>query len=188
MTTTESSIEQELIFKLVDLEYTLRPDIRNAFTREDGMLLNYTLVDIQDWCKNTFEIVHQLSINSEELYSRWMGGTNLEKGDTVFTAEAHLVNALLVPDTRKYILSQRVVVFKTKPSVANEFIMQLAWSEGFQSTVNLLVTGSTARGISQKALQGVLITFPDKSEQQHIAHCLSSLDTQIIYESENLTP
>ncbi|MFZ4764374.1 MAG: type I restriction endonuclease, partial [Roseimicrobium sp.] len=32
----------------------------NAFTRDDGTPLNYTLVNIKDWCKNTFEVVNQL--------------------------------------------------------------------------------------------------------------------------------
>lgn len=39
--------------------HTLRN--RNAFTRDDGTPLNYTLVNINDWCKNTFEIVSQLT-------------------------------------------------------------------------------------------------------------------------------
>ena len=30
---------------------------RSAFTRDDGTPLNYTLVNIKDWCKNTFEVV-----------------------------------------------------------------------------------------------------------------------------------
>ena len=33
---------------------------RNSFTREDGTPLNYTLVNIKDWCKNTFEVVNQI--------------------------------------------------------------------------------------------------------------------------------
>jgi type I restriction enzyme R subunit len=37
----------------------------NAFTRDDGTPLNYTLVNIKDWCKNTFEVVHQLRINTD---------------------------------------------------------------------------------------------------------------------------
>ena len=37
----------------------------NAFTREDGTPLNYTLVNIKDWCKNTFEVVNQLRINTD---------------------------------------------------------------------------------------------------------------------------
>jgi hypothetical protein len=38
----------------------------NAFTREDGTPLNYTLVNIKDWCKNTFEVVNQLRINTDK--------------------------------------------------------------------------------------------------------------------------
>lgn len=38
---------------------------RNSFTRQDGTPLNYTLVNIDDWCKNTFEVVNQLRINTE---------------------------------------------------------------------------------------------------------------------------
>jgi type I restriction enzyme R subunit len=44
---------------------------RNAFTRDDGTPLNYTLVNINDWCKNTFEIVNQLRINTDYGHHRY---------------------------------------------------------------------------------------------------------------------
>jgi type I restriction enzyme R subunit len=44
---------------------------RNAFTRDDGTPLNYTLVNINDWCKNTFEVVHQLRINTDYSHHRY---------------------------------------------------------------------------------------------------------------------
>ncbi|MFV0665202.1 type I restriction endonuclease subunit R [Denitromonas sp.] len=44
---------------------------RNAFTREDGTPLNYTLVNIDDWCKNTFEVVNQLRINTDYSHHRF---------------------------------------------------------------------------------------------------------------------
>ena len=44
---------------------------------------------------------------SEELYSRWMTTGDPEKNDIVFTLEAPLGNVALIPDDRKYILSQR---------------------------------------------------------------------------------
>ena len=37
---------------------------RTYFEREDGTPLNFTLVNIKDWCKNTFEAVTQLRINT----------------------------------------------------------------------------------------------------------------------------
>ena len=43
----------------------------NSFTRDDGTPLNYTLVNIKDWCKNTFEIVNQLRINTDNSFHRY---------------------------------------------------------------------------------------------------------------------
>ncbi|MBL8885747.1 MAG: type I restriction endonuclease subunit R [Phycisphaerales bacterium] len=43
----------------------------NAFTRDDGTPLNYTLVNIDDWCKNTFEVVSQLRINTDYSHHRY---------------------------------------------------------------------------------------------------------------------
>ena len=44
---------------------------RNSFTRDDGTPLNYTLVNIKDWCKNTFEAVNQLRINTDNSHHRY---------------------------------------------------------------------------------------------------------------------
>ncbi|WP_018124593.1 type I restriction endonuclease subunit R [Desulfovibrio oxyclinae] len=43
----------------------------NGFTRDDGTPLNYTLVNIKDWCKNTFEVVNQLRINTDNSFQRY---------------------------------------------------------------------------------------------------------------------
>ena len=44
---------------------------RNSFTRDDGTPLNYTLVNIKDWCKNSFEVVNQLRINTNNSHHRY---------------------------------------------------------------------------------------------------------------------
>ena len=49
--------------------HTLRN--RNAFTRDDGTPLNYTLVNINEWCKNSFEVVSQLRINTDYSHHRY---------------------------------------------------------------------------------------------------------------------
>lgn len=119
MSTTENQIELDLIAKLAELKYTLRPDIRdrasleknfrakfealnrvhltdsefqrlldtiitpdvynsaqtlrniNSFERDDGTPLNYSLVNIRDWCKNDFEVVNQLRINTDNSHHRY---------------------------------------------------------------------------------------------------------------------
>ena len=44
---------------------------RNAFTRDDGTPLNYTMVNIDDWCKNSFEVVSQLRVNTDYSHHRY---------------------------------------------------------------------------------------------------------------------
>ncbi len=44
---------------------------KQYFLREDGTPLHYTLVNIKDWCKNDFEIISQLRINTENSFQRY---------------------------------------------------------------------------------------------------------------------
>lgn len=44
---------------------------KGKFTREDGTPLEYMLVNLRDWCKNTFEVIHQLRINTDSSYHRY---------------------------------------------------------------------------------------------------------------------
>lgn len=44
---------------------------KNYFQREDGTPLHYTLVNIKDWCKNEFEVINQLRINTENSNHRY---------------------------------------------------------------------------------------------------------------------
>lgn len=43
----------------------------NTFSCEDGTPLHYTLVNIKDWCKNDFEVIHQLRINTQNSFQRF---------------------------------------------------------------------------------------------------------------------
>ena len=44
---------------------------RQYFQREDGTPLHYTLVNIKDWCKNDFEVIKQLRMNTENSHQRY---------------------------------------------------------------------------------------------------------------------
>ena len=43
----------------------------NTFSREDGTPLHFTLVNIKDWCKNEFEVISQLRMNTENSNHRY---------------------------------------------------------------------------------------------------------------------
>ena len=58
----------------------IKPDVFTAskmlrekqyFQREDGTRLHYTLVNIKEWCKNDFEVVSQLRMNTENSNQRY---------------------------------------------------------------------------------------------------------------------
>ena len=45
--------------------------VRETFIREDGTPLQYMLVNIKDWCKNDYEVVNQLRINTNNSHQRF---------------------------------------------------------------------------------------------------------------------
>ena len=72
--------------KLTDAEFSrlldelVSPDVfrnsvllreKNDFIRDDGTPLTYTLVNIQDWCKNDFEVVRQVRVNTDYSHHRY---------------------------------------------------------------------------------------------------------------------
>ena len=44
---------------------------KQTFVRDDGTSFEYTLVNTKDWCKNEFEVVNQLSINTANSRQRY---------------------------------------------------------------------------------------------------------------------
>ena len=62
------------------LEQIITPDVfmaartlreRNSFKRDDDTPLQYDLVNIKDWCKNSFEVVNQLRVNTDNSHHRY---------------------------------------------------------------------------------------------------------------------
>jgi len=65
---------QRLLTEIVTADvFDASQRLRNteSFDREDGTPLNYTLINTKDWCKNTYEVVNQLRINTYSSYHRY---------------------------------------------------------------------------------------------------------------------
>ena len=117
---------------------------------------------------------------SEALYKRWMTSGDADKGDVVFTMEAPLGNVAQVPDDRKYILSQRVVLIKAKKRLMSpDFLSHAMAGYAFQRQLRARATGTTARGIQRARLVKIPILVPPVPEQRKIAAILSSVDNAI---------
>jgi type I restriction enzyme S subunit len=114
---------------------------------------------------------------SDALYKRWMTRGKVAKDDIVFTTEAPLGNIALIPDDRKYILSQRTVLLQIDPDKASSrFLFQLMRSEQFQKVLADHSSGTTAKGIQRKKFEQLRLARPPLPEQCAIATALSDAD------------
>lgn len=117
---------------------------------------------------------------SEDLYRKWMRQGECEKGDILLTMEAPLGNVARIPDDRKYILSQRVLLIKPNSSIRRDYLYHVMQGAHFQDQLEKSSTGSTAKGIQRAKLDELLIWFPkSEAEQSAIAEVLSDMDAEL---------
>ena len=117
---------------------------------------------------------------SIELYNRWMTNGDMKKDDILFTLEAPLGNVALIPDDKKYILSQRTILLQLRATYNSSFVFQQLLSDVFQNRLSNKSTGSTAQGIKRRVFEKVLIPLPPTlGEQKAIAQALTDVDNLI---------
>lgn len=118
-------------------------------------------------------------LGSDELYAKWMVQGNTRKNDLVFTMEAPLGNVAVIPDDRKYILSQRVVLLRVNQRVKHSYLFQYLRSDTFGKILEANSTGTTAKGIQQKRLVPLPVVLPPPEEQGRIADILGTIDRKL---------
>ena len=101
-----------------------------------------------------------------------------EVGDILFTTEAPLGNVAQV-DNSDIALAQRVIKFRGKKEILNDFLLHYMISPIYQKLINRKANGTTVLGISGKELHKTNIQFPSLLEQQKIASFLSAVDEKI---------
>ncbi len=118
-------------------------------------------------------------LGSDELYAAWMVQGDTRKNDLVFTMEAPLGNVAVIPDDRKYILSQRVVLLRANQRVKHSYLFQYLRSDTFGKILEVNSTGTTAKGIQQKRLVQLPVVVPPPEEQSRIADMLGAIDSKL---------
>ena len=118
-------------------------------------------------------------LGSDELYAAWMVQGDTRKNDLVFTMEAPLGNVAVIPDNRRYILSQRVVLLRANQRVKHSYLFQYLRSDTFGKILEANSTGTTAKGIQQKRLVQLPVVVPPPEEQGRIADMLGAIDSKL---------
>ena len=115
------------------------------------------------------------------LYNLWMKNTPLHKGQVLMTTEAPAGNVAQIPDNSRYILSQRTIAFEIKEDIiCDNFLAKILSSPNVQNQINDLSTGGTAKGVSQRTLSEVTISYPVVLNEQHkISKFISNIDNLI---------
>ena len=154
-----------------------------------------------DWSENGYLALSALNVKDgyidfsrdvhygdQDLYDKWMSGNELHKGQVLFTTEAPMGNVAQVPDTSKYILSQRTIAFDVKAELITEdFLATVLRTPKVFSDLTSLSTGGTAKGVSQKTLAFVNILIPrDLAEQDRLSSFFKSLDGLITLHQRKL--
>lgn len=120
---------------------------------------------------------------STDLYVRWMTQGDSHEGDVLLTMEAPLGNVAEVPDDKRYILSQRVVLLRfSKDVVLNGFAFWQMQSRDFQERMIQRSTGTTATGIQRAQLVRLELVVPPIAEQEAIDIRLRSVDVRLTRE------
>jgi type I restriction enzyme S subunit len=111
-----------------------------------------------------------VNYGSKKLHDRWMTQGPTHRGDIVFTTEAPLGNVAMVPDDGQYILSQRVVMLRSRPKrIKPEYLFQFLKSPPFRQGIESRATGSTAEGVKRRHLMSMAVCVPPIDEQAAIS-------------------
>jgi type I restriction enzyme, S subunit len=135
----------------------------------------------------TIDTATEAYLGSYGLYERWMTQGATRRGDVLLTMEAPLGNVAQIPDDKKYILSQRVVLLRfDKRLVSNDFMYWCMRGPSFQRSLIERSSGTTATGIQRAQLEQLLVPVPAPAEQEQIATSMFSVEHRLQAEKHYL--
>tara|TARA_R110002050_G_scaffold200755_2_gene335774 strand:- start:1182 stop:2285 length:1104 start_codon:yes stop_codon:yes gene_type:complete len=121
----------------------------------------------------------------EDDYVSWMVRGFPKTGDVLFTTEAPLGQAAILPKYDKVAIAQRLICLQPDESLNPTFLLHTILSLYFQHELNKRSTGSTAKGIRSKELAKIEIPIPPIKTQSDFARHIYSIDEQKKYVDDN---
>lgn len=118
----------------------------------------------------------ETNYGSSALYEKWMTRGDLVEGDVLFTTEAPLGNVVRLQESRRYILSQRVIALRVKANqIRPDYFESILCSNHFRRELERLATGSTAKGIRVGSLVTIKLPVPPLEYQAEWASRISEI-------------
>lgn len=113
---------------------------------------------------------------SEETYDAYMTRGIPKAGDVIFTMEAPLGDAAVIPDDRRFSLAQRTLLLRAKSDLLEgPFLAKALTSPDVHDAIYAKATGTTVKGIASKRLKLINLPVPPLVEQRRIVKYLNVL-------------
>ena len=120
------------------------------------------------------------SYTTEEEYSERVKRCEPTEGDVLFSREAPVGEACLVPPDIRLCLGQRMMLLRVDTSKLNRFfLVQAFYSSAIRSIMMAISSGVTAKHLNVADVKRLRIPFPSTEEQGQISGILSSCDSKI---------
>jgi len=115
---------------------------------------------------------------TKETYEKYMTRGLPQKGDILFTSEAPLGEATLVPD-QQFCLAQRLMILHPLGGINSKFLLYQFSSPDFQGRLTGRGTGTTVTGVSSRNFKPMKIVLCSLNEQEKIASKIEELFSKI---------
>jgi len=113
-----------------------------------------------------------------EEYEEWMVRGFPKTDNILFTTEAPLGQAALLPHYEKVAIAQRLICFQPNESLDPNYLLHTILSPLFQAELNRRATGSTAKGIRSKELAKIEIPIPPLHVQKEFNKRVQAIKAQ----------
>lgn len=110
-----------------------------------------------------------------------------EPGDIIFTREAPVGEAFVVPDGLEVSLGQRTVLLKVnRKRLFSDFLLNYIYSRTFQKVIENLTGGTTNPHLNVAEIRQLQLPLPSVDEQKRISHLLQKHDARTQSEGVHL--
>lgn len=110
-----------------------------------------------------------------------------QTGDIIFTREAPVGEAFVIPKGMKICLGQRVMLLRLKEDYIPEFLLELLYFEQTRLRFDNLVGGTTNPHLNVGDVKKLTFMFPDKNEQKRITEKINGVRNLVSNYSANLS-